>query len=388
MKNPNRLKLLRITICLGLLVGIGCSHELWFPIERTFPRTPFLFVLPESFAVYFEWFFSSILVISLLSIIFCRRPNFFLFVAIFSLTLLSFFDQLHLQPWVYQYLLLLVVFYRHDWQTEDESAVNQTLGLAQIIIAGLYIWSGVQKMNFTFSHELLPALLAPLQNLFPSVQLPFVFLGITIPVTESLIGCGLFFRKTRNLAVCLAVLMHSFVLSLLIAKDYNSIVWIWNFTLIFAVVFAFWQNSVSLRETIINRKFTPVKLIVFASVLLPILSFFGWWDLFLSGALYAGNVEIPVIRINEEVFEKLPPTAQSTVFQTKTTGEKMLPLFEWSIADTNAPVYLEERVFRQITREVCKLASDKNQIELIVRERPAILDGHYKVTVINCLELQ
>lgn len=388
MKNPNRLKFLQITICLGLLVGIACSHELWFPIERTFPRTPLLFALPESFVWYFEWFFSSILVISLLLIIFLRRPKIFLAVAISSLVLLSLFDQLHLQPWVYQYLLIFAVFWRHDWQTEDESAVNQTLGLAQIIIAGLYVWSGVQKMNFTFSHELLPSLLAPLQNLFPSIQLLFVFLGIAIPVTESLVGCGLLFRRTRNLAVCLAILMHSFILSLLIAKDYNSIVWIWNFTLIFAVVFAFWQNSVSLRETIINRKFTPVKLIVFASVLLPILSFFGWWDLFLSGALYAGNVEIPVIRINEEVFEKLPPTAQSTVFQTKTTGEKMLPLFEWSIADTNAPVYLEERVFRQITREVCKLASDKNQIELIVRERPAILDGHYKVAVINCLELK
>lgn len=388
MKDLNRLKFLRITICLGLLVGIVCSHELWFPIFRTFPRAPFLFALPESFAAPFEWVFSSILVVSLVLIIFLHRPQIFLLLAIFSIILLSFFDQLHLQPWVYQYLLLFVVFWRHDWENADERANNQTLGLAQIIIGGLYFWSGVQKMNFTFSHELLPNLLIPLENLFPSIWLPFGFLGIAIPVTESLIGCGLFFRKTRNAAVCLAVLMHTFVLSLLIAKNYNSIVWIWNLILILAVVFAFWQTSVSFRETIAGGKFTPVKIIVFAGVLLPILSFFGWWDMFLSGALYSGNVEIPVVRINEEAFEKLPPTAKAVVFQTKTTGEKMLPLFEWSIADTNAPVYLEQRVFRQVTLGICKLAADKNQIELIIRERPAILDGNYKVTRIGCRQIE
>ncbi|MGI8468746.1 MAG: hypothetical protein ACR2N3_09855, partial [Pyrinomonadaceae bacterium] len=380
-------KFLRITICLGLLVGIVCSHEAWFPVYRSFPRVPFVFALPENFVLLYEWLFSSILVISLILIIFSRRPKIFLAVVISSLVLLAFFDYLRLQPWTYQYLLILAVFYWHDWETDGKSAGNQTLGLVQIIIAGLYIWSGVQKMNFTFSRELLPNLLMPLQNLFPSIHLPFQFLGIAIPLTESLIGCGLLFRGTRNLAVCLAVLMHSFVLTLLIVRDYNSIIWVWNFTLIFAVVFAFWRNPVSLRKTITSGKFTFVKLIVFAGVLLPILSFFGWWDMFLSGALYSGNVEIPVIRINENVFEKLPPTAKSTVFQTK-SGQQMLPLFEWSIADTNAPVYLEQRVFRQAAFEVCKLADDKNQVELIIRERPSILDGNYKVIRNSCAELE
>jgi hypothetical protein len=207
-------------------------------------------------------------------------------------------------------------------------------------------------------------------------------------MTESLIGVGLLFRKTRKVAVCLAVLMHLFILSLLIAKNYNSIVWIWNLTLIFANFILFWQNPVSLKETTANRKLTPIKLIVFAAVLLPALNFFGYWDYFLSGAYYSGNIKIPVIRINEEVFEKLPPTAKQTVFQTKTTGEKMLPLFEWSIADTNAPVYLEERVFRHAALEICQTANDKNQVELIIRERPAIWDGSYNVKRITCAELE
>jgi hypothetical protein len=343
--------------------------------------------LPENFAAVFEYTFSSILVISLITLIFSKRPKIFLTVAIACLILLCFFDHLRLQPWVYQYLLILTVFCSHNRKTDSESAAAETVGLVQIIIAGIYVWSGIQKMNFNFSHEILPSLLIPIQNLFPTLQLPFGFFGIVIPLTESLIGCGLFFRKTRNIAVCSAVLMHSIILSLLIAKDYNSIVWIWNLTLIFAVIFAFWQNPVSLKETIFKRKFKPIKLMVFAAVLLPILSFFGWWDMFLSGAYYSGNVEIPVIQINENVFEKLSPTAKSTVFRTKSTGEMMLPLFEWSIADTNDPVYLEQRVFKQVLRKICNSADDKTSLELIIRERPAILDGTYKVTKINCNQL-
>ena len=315
-----------------------------------------------------------------------RRPKIFLAVIIFSLLLLAFFDQTRMQPWVYQYLLIFAVYCRHDWENDDERAAERTIGLAQIVIAGLYVWSGIQKMNFNFSHEILPSLLIPLQNLFPSRQPPYNFLGIAIPVVESLAGIGLLFRRTRKVAVCLAVSMHVFVLSLLIAQNYNSLVWVWNLTLIFALVFAFWRNGVSLKETFVAGKISFGKLIVATSLCLPLLNFFGCWDSFLSGALYSGNVEIPAIRISDDVYEKLPRAAQSVVFRTKSGDQQILPLFEWSINDTNAPVYLERRVFVQCLKEICRLANDRNQVELIVRERPAILDGNYQISRIGCAE--
>lgn len=387
MKNINRLKFLLITICLGLLLGIVFSHELWFPINRTFPRSPLIFALPESLVVPFEWIVSLILVISLILTIFLSKPKTFLLIIIASILLLFFFDQMHLQPWAYEYLLIFAVYFWHDWKSEDEAANDRTIGFVQIIIAGIYCWSGLQKLNFNFSHDILPSLLIPVQNLFPTLQIPFGFLGIAIPLTEFFIGCGLLFRKTRKISVCLVIVMHLIILSLLIAKNYNSIVWFWNMTLIFAVIFAFWKNDFSLKE-VIGGKFSTRKIIVLATVSLPILNFFGYWDSFLSGAYYSGNTEIPAIYINEEVFEKLPTTAKSTVFQTQTTNKKILPPFEWSIADTNAPVYLEERVFRQVTLEICKLTTDKNQVELIIRKRPAILDGTFQVKRIACAELE
>lgn len=347
-----------------------------------------IFALPESLVVPFEWLFSSILVISLILTIFLSKPKTLLLIIIASILLLFFFDQMHLQPWAYEYLLIFAVYFWHDWESEDESASKRTIGLVQIIIAGIYCWSGLQKLNFNFSHDILPSLLIPIQNLFPTFQPPFSFLGIAIPLTEFAIGCGLLFRKTRNIAVGLAISMHTIILSLLISKNYNSIVWFWNLTLIFANIFAFWKSDISLKEVLKIEKYSLRKVIVLAAVSLPILNFFGYWDSFLSGAYYSGNTEIPAIYINDEVFEKLPPTAKATVFQTKTTNKKILPPFEWSIADTNAPVYLEERVFRQVTREICKLASDKSQVELIIRKRPAILDGNYNIKQISCAELK
>ena len=41
---------MRVTICLGLLGGIAFSREAWFPVDRIFPRAPFVFTLPENFA--------------------------------------------------------------------------------------------------------------------------------------------------------------------------------------------------------------------------------------------------------------------------------------------------------------------------------------------------
>lgn len=371
-----------------MLLGIIFSHEVWFPINRTFPRSPIVFALPENLIVPFEWIVSSILVISLLLTIFLPKPKFFLLIIIVSVLLLSLFDQLHFQPWVYQYLLIFTVYFWHDWKNEDEMSNNRTIGLAQIIIAGIYCWSGLQKLNFNFSHDVLPSLLMPIQNLFPLFQIPFGFLGIAIPLTEFSIGCGLMFRKTRNISVIFAVLMHFIILSLLIAKDYNSIVWFWNLTLIFAVIFAFWKNNFSLKEILKIDKFSARKIVVSLAISLPILNFFGYWDSFLSGAYYSGNTEVPAIRINEDVFEKLPLTAKSVVFQTQTTNEKILPPFEWSIADTNAPLYLEERVFRKIFADVCKLAKDKDQLKLIIRKRPAVFSGNYQVKNVACREVE
>lgn len=110
--------------------------------------------------------------------------------------------------------------------------------------------------------------------------------------------------------------------------------------------------------------------------------------MYLSGALYSGNTAVAVIKINDEVLESLPQKARENVFQKKSSGERMLPLFEWAIDELNVPIYPELRVFKQLTRKVCDLSKNKSQVKLIIRERPAVFDGSYQVTQMNCVQFK
>lgn len=347
---------------------------------------PLIFEAPVSI----ERILTAILVISLVLVVFSVRPKLSYLLAITAIGLLIFFDQMRLQPWVYQYLLILSILALHEWQT-DESVASQAISLVQLVVAGLYFWSGVQKLNYTFLHESLSTLLDPLKTFLPS-DVSFVLLGVALASIETLIGVGLLFRKTRNLSVLLAVGMHTIILSLLIAINYNSIVWPWNVTLIAIVVVTFWKNDVSIGQIFTTAslntwKTNTASFITVTLVLLPVLSFANLWDMYLSGALYSGNVEVGVVRIDDALVEKLPRTAREIVFRTKTAGELMLPLHEWALNDLNVPVYPERRVFMKVGKEICSLTNNP-QVELMVKGRPTIIDGTYSTMRIKCSAIE
>ena len=380
MNNESRLRFLQCSVVAGLLFGIFFSFELWFPINRTFPRVPMFIEIP----VWIDRVLSITLIISLILVIFLPKRKMPLVLVINTLILLAISDQMRLQPWVYQYFIIFVVFAFNE-RKENNSA--QMLGLIQISIAALYIWSGLQKINYTFIYETLPFLLSPLQNFMAINDLPLFFVGLTTALTETLIGFGLLLKKTRRFAVRCAIILHIIILTLLVAKNYNQIVWFWNITMIALVIFSFWKSSCSIPEIFSNQKIGAdkfSKIIVAASIILPVLSFFGLWDSYLSAALYSSRTEIGVIRINDNLYENLPAKAKQIVFETEKSSQKILPLFEWSINDLNVPVYPEERIFKTVTYKICLLAQDKEKIELIIKKRPLIINGRYDLIRIDC----
>ena len=388
-----RLTIFRWLLCAAFVGGILFSIELWFPTSRSFPRAPVLFAPPEESTLHVEWFLSAILVVALILTIVSRRPTLFSVFALIPISVLVAFDQSRLQPWVYQYSLLLGVLALHDWRTKDAAVSAHTLSLLQLTVAALYFWSGLQKLNFTFVHEIFPELLAPLRMALPWLPQPTSGLGIFVALTEILIGCGLLYSRTRDLFVWLALSMHAVALALLIARGYNSVVWIWNCALMLVVIVLFWRSDVSHGRRGEIRQFQSLKgklaaAITLAAALLPILSFWGLWDMYLSGALYSGNTAVGVVKVDPNLSAQLPATAKAQLLQVESTGEEMLPLLEWSMADLNVPVYPEICVYQQVAREICKLATNKNDVELIVKERPTIPSGRYEVTRTSCAHLE
>jgi len=387
LQTRNRLTLFTRVLCAAFVGGILFSIELWFPTSRSFPRVPIVFTLPDTNTI--EWFLSTLLLASLISTAVSKHPAFFAALALLPLGVLVCLDQSRLQPWLYQYAVLLIVLALHNRPTDEAADSRRTFYLLQLIIASVYFWSGLQKLNFTFAHEIFPALLTSL----PWLPRPTIGVGIGAALTEALIGCGLLYSRTRNLCVWLAVAMHGIVLALLIARGYNSVVWIWNFALMLIVLILFLRSDVyffrgSDTEHSQSFKSKMATLITLAASLLPLLSFLGWWDMYLSGALYSGNTPVAVIKVDHDVSAQLPATAKEQLFQVASTGEEMLPLLEWSMADLNVPVYPEIRVYQQVAREICKLATNKNDVELIVKTRPEIFSGQYEVTRISCASLE
>jgi hypothetical protein len=389
--DASRIKAAQVVIGAALFSGVLLSLNLWLPLSRTFPRAPLINVLPQAIVPTVEYLLSAMLMLALIILVFAKRrakhlPALitFLLVALISL------DQMRLQPWVYQYLLLFAVIALHRWQRPDEQSARLSLSILQLIIATVYFWSGVQKLNYSFSQEVLPQLLAPLQISLTQRQL--FLLGLGLAGVEIFTGCGLLFKKTRRHSVCLALTMHAVILGLLVALGYNTIVWAWNASLMLIVVVLFRRSDASIGQAFINwrernaKQRTALALAILCA-LLPALSFVGWWDMYLSGALYSGNTAVAVVRVDAAVYEKLPERAKLQVFKTK-SGEQMLPLFEWSMAELNVPPYPELRVYKQLTRATCGLAENPNQLELIMKTSPGILDGGYQVKRMNCSQLE
>lgn len=386
-----RIDALRRVACAAMLAGVALSPNLWFPASRTFPRAPLVVALPQNVAPTVEYLLGGLLVAALAAAVFASRAAKYLLVAISSLVVLVLLDQTRLQPWVYQYLLLFAVTALDARRSRDVRRDALVLSAAQLIVASLYFWSGVQKLNYTFGQEVLSQLLAPMQSRLPLTQAQLSALGVAVALAEIFTGVGLLVKKTRGLCVWVALIMHASVLALLVWQGRNSVVWVWNVALAVMVVVLFRRSDVSVCQTFNARNAAAASVrvtqaLAVACAVLPVLSFFGLWDMYLSGALYSGNTPVGVVRVDERVYERLSGVAKRQVFTTK-GGEQVLPLFEWAMAELNVPPYPETRVYKEVAREVCKLEDGEGRLELIVKERPAILDGSYRVTRMNCAQL-
>lgn len=357
---------LRIVVPAAYVGGMLLSLPLWFDAGRSFPRAPLVsaLVLRQDFVI------SMLLAGALVLAAIGWHSRWWLAVSVVLTVVLVSLDQGRLQPWVYQYAIMLSLL----------AFVNQKAVLAanQIVIATLYFWSGVQKLSWTFVHEVVPALFESMGvSLSPRY---LVVVALTIAIGETSIGAGLLFRKTRRVGVVLACLLHAIILFTFILTGRNTVIWPWNVAMMIITVLLFFRNN----DTHYKHLLPKAALLVCG--LLPALSFAGWWDLYLSGALYTGKSPVAVMRISESLRDRLPPAAKATVFQT-TRGELMLPFYEWSLADLNVPPYPEPRVYSQISRQLCALDPDSQTNALIIKGRPSLLNGASSLTLTPCFAL-
>ena len=356
------------------------SPTLWFGAGRSIPRLPLVAGTPDSFWIA-EISLSVLLCTALLFCLFSTRSRYLVAAAILT-AFLMLLDLTRLQPWLYQYALTLTTLAFVKTHRNNEARNEPVLIANQLIVASLYFWSGIQKLNWTFAHEVFPGLLENAGIHLNSSLIAFLpRLAIAIALVEALTGLGLLVRKTRRVAVVLAVVMHLSVLVLLISARDNTVVWSWNMAMLAIVPILFWRFEGSTKVA----NYLP-KLVIVLCTFAPVLSFAGWWDLNLSAALYAGNMPVAVVRVNQQVLTQLSDAAKQQVFASS-RGEILLPLHEWSMRELNVPPYPEVRTYRQLARKICTLTNNSEDIGLIVKSRPKITNPSYTVSREDCVAL-
>jgi hypothetical protein len=376
-----RLRWARGTVAAALAAGLLLAPRL-FLAGRAYPRTPALDGWP-ALAPPLDVVVLGALLATLVGVTLAPGPRWWAGTAAALALLLAIDDQSRWQPWFFQYVVMLTAL-------ALARDADDTLAAWRTVLVALYFWSGVQKLNSTFMSQLFPWLVEPLAGALPAALSHGLLAGWwVVPLAEIAVAVGLLVPRLRNAAVVGAVATHLAVLGLLgpLGHATNVVVWPWNAALAALAALLFWSGGRAPAFPLgVPRRLGAHAAVLVLVGVLPALSFAGRWDAYLSGALYSGNVPVAALSVTEAVAARLPEPARGHVTRNR-AGASVLDLWEWSMGELGVPSYPEDRVFRAVTREVCRLAAHPADVVLVVFGRPALLGGEREITRRNCTAL-
>jgi hypothetical protein len=381
-----RVTLLRITLSLACVSGLLLSRKLWIS-TRSFPLSPVSEKLPVLASPFDQLLFAAFLIL-LFIVAVKSRPLIPLFIFLIIGLFLCLTDQSRLQPWFYQYVVMLAALTFYLRKSSDENQ-RMLLNTCRLIIAASYFWSGLQKLGIGFTDRIFPSLVNPYLNfVFGRIDLVPRPLILVIPLLEVAIGIGLLTRRFRNISVVLAIMTHLLILALLIPLRRNSVVWPWNVAMSVFALILFWRASdFSMREILRPMKldFHTVAWVLF--LVLPLLSFANLWDSYLSASLYSGHVQAALIDVSEPVKQRLPPAIQPYVRYNPATDKLQINVTRWSLLETNVPTYPEQRIFVNVAKKICVYAEGPSDVILTIYGKRNRWNGSREVRSYSCSEL-
>jgi hypothetical protein len=377
----SRLRWPGVVVAAALAAGLLLTPRL-FLASRVYPRAPVLDGWPL-LAAPLDLIVLGVLLAALGGVALAPRPRWWAAAATALALLLAAEDQSRWQPWFFQYVAMLAAL-------AVARDASDTVAAWRAVLVGLYLWSGIQKLNATFMTHLFPWLVEPLTAVLPAGLHRTLLSGwIVVPLMEIAVAMGLLVPRLRNVAVAGAIATHIVVLGLLgpLGHATNAVVWPWNAALAVLSALLFWNaGHASVRDVPVPRRLGAHAAAVLLFGLLPALSFAGRWDAYLSGALYSGNVKAAALSVTDAVAARLPEPARRHVARNR-MGANVLDVWEWSMGELAVPSYPEDRVFRAVARDVCRLAGGPADVALVVFGRPGTLTGHREITRRDCAAL-
>jgi hypothetical protein len=376
--DEQRLRGVRWVIGAGFLGGFAFAPRVWIS-TRAYPVTPILPLPTVPFPLDYIGF-GLLIVLLLLGCTISRwRWPWLSFVGL--LTFLVLCDLVRLQPWVYLYgFLAMVIGLCGD--------AGISLNICRVVVVGTYFWSGMHKLNWTFLHQIMPGLLSGIMPMERALEWG-PYLAWPALVLELGSAIGLLVGRVRNIAVGLLISMHLVILYLLgpFALDANSVIWPWNVAMSWLLLVLFGQTpAISWRDIVLPGRSVlhGVAIVLFA--VLPWLHRFDLWDLYLSSSLYSGMHSTGRIGMTNEVAEKMP--GEIRAYLVPDGPYQALDLYTYTMGELNVPYYPEPRFYRAMARRFCAMASDPDDVILLIIEPPSVWTGLSRMTYLRCQELE
>ena len=329
------------------------GYKLWIKEGRLYPVVPlfdFLGIVPP---LLHTVLFALILIGLLLLMIFPQKR--FLLIGTLIIILCScVLDILRWQPWEYQFIFFLLIFiFNHKKPQSLYSAIV-------FVLASLYIYSGLHKVNGGFLHMVWDTLILNRFLGLPGALIKKLhYAGLIVPLIEVVAGLSLLFVKKKLVPVIVLTVMHVFIIILLCKVDinYNSIVLPWNFAILMMLWFYYYQEPYQFLFTDIIKQKNIVVLSLWG--IAPVLSFIGYWDVYLSSSLYSGDTKYMDICIeNTAVVTPLRVYFSNDDRRNICTGQVRLPLYRWARDETGILPYPEDWYYKKFAKEFKKMYPD------------------------------
>lgn len=340
------------------------SWPLWLG-TRVFPPLP----ISTSFAVLsapWDIVAFGIVLVSLASIYWLPRWGMGLF--LISSLFLVLADQCRLQPWFYMYWVMLLL---------SLAKGDSALTACRIALSAVYVWGGLQKLTPEFFNLVAPWFVKPAAAWLPEAIVDVLKWGVfTAPFVEVFVGIGIWFRRTRTAALVATIVIHVIAVLFLgpLGHKHNWIVWPWNLVMPVLVLILFPREAPTHLWTSL-RSSAWSFIVVALFCLLPILSFFGKWDSYLSFSLYTGKLTKADIFISANLREKLPPqlhefiVATPAPFNEQLQGPYVVLTELWADKILRTPPLPEARNYRNVARYLASFASDPNDLRMVLIPR-------------------
>lgn len=205
-----------------------------------------------------------------------------------------------------------------------------------LILAGVYLWTGIHKLNWAFVKNTAWFLETRLLGNHIPNKILFLLTG-SIPLLEIALGI-LCLSSKPMLRRVIGIGLHTGILAFLILCNWNTTMIPWNVSLLalHVVLSAKFDSEVQARSN-------ALKLPATIALILPVLHFVGWWPGVFSWNMYSARIQHIKIAVSDELALTPPHYVRDYVHRSGIIWE--INLTEWADGATGGP-YVSEPVFR------------------------------------------